>query len=112
MQDNMVAQIGKAWGLHREGRNTESIREFQQVLTAAPESVDAHYGLGLALRANGQYDAAEETFRQALTLTKNRQDSLRKSDKNENDLSRNEDDRYMMLTRMIAQRIEEVKQRK
>lgn len=110
MQDNMEAQIGKAWGLHREGRNTEAIREFQQVLTAAPESVDAHYGLGLALRANGQYDAAEETFRQALALTQNRQGTLRKGEKQENEYS--DEDRFMMLSRMISQRLDELKLRK
>jgi tetratricopeptide (TPR) repeat protein len=113
MHENKEAQIGKAWGLHREGRNTEAIREFQQVLTSAPESVDAHYGLGLALRANGQYDAAEETFRQALSLTKNRQEGVKKPIEKQNDeLMYSEADRFMMLNRMITQRLDELKLRK
>ncbi len=103
-------RIGYAWQLHREGRNVDSIREFQQILSTATENVDAHYGLGLALRADGQLEAAAETFEQALTLSKRRLEYARKRDPQEqdNESKTTEADRHMMLNRMISQRIEEL----
>lgn len=67
---NVSAQIGKAWGFHREGRNNDAIREFETILASAPNEVDALYGLGLAQKADGQQEAAIKSFTKALGLAK------------------------------------------
>lgn len=106
------AQIGDAWSLHRAGNNSEAIRAFQDALKMAADDVDIYYGLGLAQRANKQYDQALESFQTALNLAKQKLDQLRAESHQENQLSTTNDDRYMMLTRMIGQRIEEAKRLK
>lgn len=106
------AQIGDAWALHREGSNSEAIRAFQDALKTASDDVDAQYGLGLAQRANKQYEEALKSFQTALDLAKQKLEQLRKESGQENQLSTSNDDRYLMLIRMIGQRIEEVKRLK
>lgn len=113
----MAQEIGQAWGQHRAGRNDEAISSFEQVLTNVPDSIDALYGLGLAQRATGNSDGAVESFQKALQLAKDGFESLQK-EKNENketggvvtlaDLATPEEDRFMMLERMIAQRLAEL----
>ena len=103
-------RIGDAWGLHREGKNQQAIEAFKDVLNTAPTSVDAHYGLGLAQQADGQNEQALETFQKALELSTEAYQSSRnlagaEGVPGENDLESIEDDRYMMLQRLIKQRI-------
>lgn len=106
-------RIGEAWRLHRVGDHAASIEIFQDILNKAPKLVDAHYGLGLAQRADQQNDAAISSFQEALRLAK---DALKAVDTaaeadghhGSNDLASYEDDRYLMLVRMITQRLAEL----
>lgn len=88
--------IGDAWSVHRSGNNSEAISKFSQVLTTVPDNVDALYGLGLAQDANGDKRAAAESFQKALTILGETTPE-----------GKEERDRYMMLTRMLNQRIAE-----
>lgn len=106
------AQIGDAWNLHRQGNNSEAIRGFEAAVKSAPNDVDAYYGLGLAQRANKQYDQAVQSFQTALDLAKTTLEKLRSESKVENSLTTTNDDRYMMLIRMLGQRLEEAKRLK
>jgi tetratricopeptide (TPR) repeat protein len=104
--DELSRMIGDAWDLHRKGDNSAAIRAFEDVLARDEASVDAHYGLGLAKRGAGDSAAAREAFERALALAQQNLDELRAGRSN-NDLSTSKDDRYMMLQRMIQQRIAE-----
>ena len=106
-------KIGRAWRLHRDGDNHGAIRLFEEVIAASPDSVDAHYGMGLAYKANGDKAAAADSFQQALNVTAQALSAVQLTSHAEgqhgaNDLETNFDDRYMMLTRMLQQRIEDV----
>ncbi|MBC8098977.1 MAG: tetratricopeptide repeat protein [Armatimonadetes bacterium] len=107
-QNSTEALIGKAWQTHQAGRNADAIREFEQLVSANPENVDAYYGLGLAQRASGQPAAAQASWERALMLATTKLDAIRGIHKNEHNAETLDDDRYMMLIRMISQRIEEV----
>jgi tetratricopeptide (TPR) repeat protein len=100
-------RIGEGWGLHRAGQNDEAIRVFDEVLRTDRNNIDAHYGLGLAQRARHMNAQALESFKTALELSERRLEEIRGASQ-ENDLSTTGDDRYMMLIRMIKQRIEEL----
>ena len=102
--------VGNAWRLHREGNNTAAIKEFREVLKTTPTNVDAYYGLGLALRADGQAGEAIESFRKALETAQQAYNATRQLSEVDghpggNDLTSIQDDRFMMLTRMIKQRL-------
>ncbi|HEX2619074.1 MAG TPA: tetratricopeptide repeat protein [Phototrophicaceae bacterium] len=101
------ALIGKAWGAHRLGRNGEAIRDFEQVIKSDGQNVDAYYGLGLAQRASGQTAEAQAAFEKALALAKQKTAEIQGA-RHEHNLESDEDDRYMMLTRMLSQRLEEL----
>ncbi|MCY4062310.1 MAG: hypothetical protein OXG53_08075 [Chloroflexi bacterium] len=106
-------KIGRAWRLHRDGDNQGAIRLFEEVIAASPESVDAHYGMGLALKSMGDQRSAAVSFQQALSVTEQALTAVQLTSHAEgqhgaNDLETNIDDRYMMLTRMLKQRIEDV----
>jgi len=106
-------KVGQAWRQHRGGDNDSAIRLFQDIVRANPENVDACYGLGLSHKAIGENDAAAAAFRQALSVTEKALSAVEVTSHAEghtsgNDLGTNIDDRYMMLTRMLKQRIEDV----
>ena len=105
--DELSKMIGDAWELHRKGDQAAAQRLFEDVLQRDPESVDAHYGLGLAKRASGDKAGARTAFERSLSLAKSTLDGLR-AGRDANDLSTTKDDRYMMLLRMIEQRLAEV----
>jgi tetratricopeptide (TPR) repeat protein len=109
-KNNTDSLIGRAWGAHRAGNNNEAIRDFEQVLKSDRENVDAYYGLGLAQRGAGQYAAARTSFETARDLAQQKKDVLQ-GGKQENNLETLEDDRYMMLLRMIGQRLEELSEK-
>lgn len=96
--ESIAAQIGQAWRTHREGNNEAAINEFGRILRSAPDSIDANYGLGLAHKAAGNQSAAREAFQRALDLA----GQVEPADQEERD-------RYMMMSRMIKQRLEELK---
>lgn len=106
-------KIGRAWRLHRDGDNRGALRLFEEVIAASPDSVDAHYGMGLAYKASGDFSEASASFQQALNVTEQALSAVQMEARAEgqhgsNDLESNIDDRYMMLTRMLKQRIEDV----
>ena len=106
-------KIGKAWRHHRDGDNHGAIRAFEDIIAGNPDSVDAHYGLGLAHKAMGNDAAAADAFKHALSVTEQTLSAVQLTSHaaghlGDNDLDTNVDDRYMMLTRMLKQRIEDV----
>lgn len=105
--DEISKMIGDAWELHRKGDQAASQRLFEDVLQRDAESVDAHYGLGLVKRASGDKTGARTAFERSHSLAKTMLESLR-AGRDTNDLSTTKDDRYMMLLRMIEQRLAEV----
>ena len=100
--------IGEAWGKLREGQSDGAIAGFEKVLQSAPNNVDAYYGLGLALRAKGQEADAIEAFQKAKEHAATLLEAIRSQVGAENSLETTEDDRYMMLSRMIRQRLVEL----
>ena len=106
-------KIGRAWRMHRDGDNRGAIGAFEEVIAASPDSVDAHYGMGLAHKATGDSAAAAASFQRALSIAEQALSAVQVASHAEgqhgaNDLETNIDDRYMMLTRMLKQRIEDV----
>ena len=103
-------KIGRAWRLHRDGDSRGAIDMFSSIIEASPANVDAHYGLGLAHKTLGENDAAAAAFKTALDNTEQALTAVQKTSQVEgdNDLDSNADDRYMMLTRMLNQRLEDV----
>ena len=106
-------RIGEAWRAHRNGDNSEAARQFDAVIQMNPENVDAHYGKGLALKADGDSAGAAAAFQLALNYAQAALDAVQTASVAEghhgaNDLDTRDDDRYMMLSRMLQQRIDDV----
>lgn len=110
-----VIQIGRAWGYLREGQPDTAVKEFEKILQQEPDNIDANYGMGLATRATGNYPAAIKYFEHGLKIV-DKNDSAgriaREAAANDFQTERikpntAEDDRYMMLTRMLKQRLDE-----
>lgn len=106
-------RIGEAWRMHRNGDLNSAREIFDDIISRKPESLDAYYGLGLVQRAAGETDAAVTSFQRAYALAKQGFSAVRLTSSVEghtggNDLDTYEDDRYMMLIRMIGQRLTEL----
>jgi len=106
-------RVGEAWQMHRSGNNRGAIEIFQDILKMTPRNLDALYGLGLAQRAEDHIDEAIKSFQAALDLARDALNAVNiTSDVDghhgRNDLDTYEDDRFMMLQRMISQRLEEL----
>jgi len=106
-------RIGEAWRMHRDGNNDQAIKIFKEIIQKSPDSVDAHYGLGLSYKAMGDNASAADSFQKALDLAQNAFNAVQTTSSAEghhgtNDLDTSEDDRFMMLTRMLKQRLEDV----
>ena len=57
-----------ARALTLKGSFDDAIRQFQEALETAPDSAEAHNGLGVALAQKGRIDEAVAQFRQAMAL--------------------------------------------
>ena len=106
-------RIGEAWRSHREGNNDQAITIFKEILQKTPENVDAHYGLGLAHKASNDMASAADSFQKALDLAENAVNAVKTTSGAEghhgaNDLDTSEDDRFMMLSNMLKQRLADV----
>ncbi|QPC80719.1 tetratricopeptide repeat protein [Phototrophicus methaneseepsis] len=107
-------RIGQAWALHRQKDYKAALDIYEEILRKTPNNIDALYGKGLSLVSTGDKPGAAEAFTKALDLAKA---SLQAVDvtsvvdghHGSNDLDTYEDDRYLMLVRMINQRLDEVK---
>lgn len=105
-------RIGEAWAMHRNGNHTGAIEIFEDIVRNYPEEIDALYGLGLARRSDGDAPASTEAFNKALTIANERLSTLDGgADVTANLLDSDDDDRLLMLRRMISQRIEELEAR-
>ncbi len=106
-------RISEAWRLHREGQNEAAMGIFQDLIRIAPENVDAYYGLGLVYKASGDRDAAIVAFQTALGYAEQAYHAVQTTSHAEghhgaSDLNTHEDDRFMMLSRMLKQRLEDL----
>jgi hypothetical protein len=108
-QNNVSELITQAWNHQREGRAAAAVGEFEKLVTQYPQDIDANYGLGLSQKATGQTAAAISTFTRTLEIIG---DSMKKEDANRSAELENvrtpEDDRLMMLQRMVKQRLSEM----
>ena len=103
--------IVDGWTWLRQGRFDDAESTFSKILAKDAENVDAHYGKGLSLRAVGKVEAAIETFQKALDISRNRLREIRQQyggDETRTSLESIEDDRYMMMERMLRQRLSEL----
>lgn len=113
-QSNVRQDIGNAWAAHRSGDQQAAIDGFDRALSRQPESVDAHYGKGLTLRKLERNDEALQCFQSALELAEEALSAARRVSETSgnlnstNDLGSTDDDRYMMLVRMLKQRLTEM----
>jgi len=106
-------RVGEAWRLHRDGNNDQAIKIFKEIIHTAPENVDAHYGLGLAYKASNDMASSADAFQKALGFSEKAFNATKTTSEAEghhgaNDLDSSEDDRYMMLSKMLKQRLEDV----
>jgi tetratricopeptide (TPR) repeat protein len=63
-----------AWGYERIGEYPTAVEKFRQALEIDPDSIDAHYGLGLALIGNGEVLRALEELDLARQLARRSED--------------------------------------
>jgi Tfp pilus assembly protein PilF len=103
--ENIAADIGRAWRYQREGKPDAAIGEFERILKQDVNNVDANYGMGLAQRAVGKNENAIKYFRRALELVQAAEQGRNRAVGERNT---GEDDRIMMLNRMIEQRLAEL----
>lgn len=90
--------MGRAWRSHSVGRDDTAIEEFRKLVAAAPDDIDALYGLGMALRSAGQGQEAREIFNKVLALL------------SEQEASTDDDaNRLQMLRRMTQQQLSLIK---
>ena len=94
-------KIGAAWTILRSGQSASAIQDFEQVLNQDNVNVDALYGLGLALRANGDLEGARSKWQQALELEQNHLEAL-------GDVRSRERERAFMNSTMLKQRLSEL----
>lgn len=108
--------IGDAYNLQRQRNFTASVTAFKdllkemQTISSMQENrhlADVYYGLGLGERAIGNATAASDAFEKALVLATDTLEIVLATDGLSN-LKNDEDDRFMMLTVMIKQRVAEM----
>ena len=71
------AHCNLAWGYYGQKQFAEAIKEFQEALKLDANWVDAHYGLGLALKASGEKKEAIAEFEKASSLAAKLDDFVR-----------------------------------
>lgn len=113
-------RIGEAWRQHRMNNNAAAIDIFKEILAGdfrerdvlSGVELDACYGLGLAQRASGENGGAIESFKKALKLAESALDAIEKPHivDGAGDVDDSAADRFLMLGRMIRQRLAEMGQ--
>jgi len=110
--NDVSERISQAWQQHRLGRSEAAITEFEKIVQQNPNDIDAHYGLGLSQKAVGQTEAAQQTFETTLELideSKKTYEATRDPAQEYENVRTPEDDRFQMLTRMVQQRLAELR---
>jgi tetratricopeptide (TPR) repeat protein len=109
-QNSVAERVGQAWHHHREGRNDAAIAEFQTILKQNPSDIDANYGLGLAQKNLGHFEAARAAFQTTLSLVEAARDAYtaERREHGDSNIKTPEDDRFQMLSRMVKQRLSEL----
>ena len=60
--------IRRGWAYHARGKHQEAEQDIHQALKLDTDSVDAHYTLGLVLKAQGKREEAIASFRETIGL--------------------------------------------
>jgi tetratricopeptide (TPR) repeat protein len=109
--NSLNASISQAWRYQREHQAATAITEYEKILKQDANNIDALYGYGLSLRDTGKKAEATAQFKRALELVDAAALSRRPATTGEEEhrtVNTPEDDRYMMLSRMIKQRLSEI----
>ena len=106
--ETIAAQIGQAWRFQRDGKADAAIAEYERILRQDADNIDANYGMALAQRTAGKYEAAIKYFERSKTLVDTAVAGRSRARGDTLAANTPEDDRYMMLTRMIKQRLAEI----
>lgn len=104
--DPNYQKIGDGWAQASRGDYSGAISTFNDIIRSDDANIDGYYGLGMAQRASGDRTGAKASFEKAKTLSEQMLAELRQG-ATSNDLSTSRDDRYMMLIRMLQQRLDE-----
>lgn len=96
-QKTIDTQIAEAWKAHYARQHEAAVEKFRQVVAEVPDNIDANWGLGLAYRSTGEREKALEVFQKvkeliAAQMTTDSEDR----------------ERYVMLSRMVTQQIEQM----
>jgi cytochrome c-type biogenesis protein CcmH/NrfG len=65
---NAVAHSNLGWGYYGRREYREAVEAFREALSLDRNLVDAHYGLGLALKESGGGEAATRSFEMVMAL--------------------------------------------
>jgi tetratricopeptide (TPR) repeat protein len=107
--ETLAEQIGQAWRYQRDGKADAAIAEYERLLRQEPDNIDANYGMGLAQRTAGKYEVAIKYFEHAQALVEAAITTRRQASGDAPHTANTpEDDRYMMLSRMLKQRLAEI----
>ena len=60
--------LRRGWAYHARGKHQEAEQDIHQALKLDADSVDAHYFLGLVLKAQGKREEAVASFRETIGL--------------------------------------------
>jgi tetratricopeptide (TPR) repeat protein len=71
------AHCNLGWGLYGHRRYNEAIKALQQAVSLDNRSIDAYYGLGLALKEAGLTQEAVETFQTVIKLAGELENAVR-----------------------------------
>jgi tetratricopeptide (TPR) repeat protein len=100
--------ISAGWAAHRSGQNDDAIQQFESALSLDNENIDAYYGIGLAERARRRLPEATAAFEKSMQLTQAKL-AVTQPESTVSAVDVPDIDRYMMLVRMISQRISEIR---
>lgn len=109
--NDVSERVSQAWQQLRVGKPDAAVTEFEKLVQQNPRDIDCHYGLGLSQRAAGQPEAARKTFKTALELideSKKSYDATLDPQQDSENVRTPEDDRFLMLSRMVSQRLAEL----
>ena len=75
--NNAQARCNLGWGYYGKQQYTEAVNTFREALAIDPDMVDAHHGLGLALKVSGGKQAAITAFESVAQLAPQLEDQVR-----------------------------------